>query len=118
MRNALLVALCTVGIVTVTRAQGISEPVIDPTGVDVPSTDPATEPGEGTSRKTGRGVTPLIAPVPFKNSQLGWGGVLMVGLIHRLTPTRASSRPPAPSPPTSEKRSWGVMGMKCTIGGR
>ncbi len=113
MRLALLIVVCTVGMVTVTRAQGVSEPVLDPTAANVPSLDPTDEPGDGTSRKTGRGVTPLIAPVPFKNSQLGWGGVLMLGLIHRLdADTSVKPSTGAIAALASENGSWGVMGME------
>ena len=36
------------------------------------------------SRGGSGGVTPLVAPLPFRNSQIGWGVALMVGLIHRF----------------------------------
>jgi hypothetical protein len=87
-------------------------PVVDPTAVDVPTIDPTVEPSAGTSRRTKR-VTPLIAPLPFKNSQIGWGGALMVGLIHRF------DRDTAVKPSTgavmgllSENGSWGVMAIE------
>ena len=58
--------------------------VIDPAAGTMPEPGPEIEPGEGTARRTGRSVTPLVAPVPFKNTQLGWGLMLMGGLIHRF----------------------------------
>ena len=58
--------------------------VVDPTAAAVPSIDPLADPAEGTPRKTGTSVTPLLAPIPFHNSQIGWGLVLMAGLIHRF----------------------------------
>jgi len=107
---------CGLGAVTrVAWAQGEeSTPAVavDPVAADIPSTDPTSELGEGTTRKT-RGVTPLVAPLPFRNSQIGWGGVLMVGLIHRFDPdTTLKPSTAAVAGFASENGSWGVMGLE------
>jgi len=95
-------------------AQGSSPPVIDPTMVDVPSLDPTAEAVPGSSRHTsGKRVTPLIAPIPFHNSQIGWGGVLMFGLIHRFDPdTTLKPSTGAIGVMASENGSWGVMAVE------
>jgi hypothetical protein len=95
-------------------AQGSSPPVIDPTVVDVPSIDPTAEAVPGSShRNRGKGVTPLVAPVPFHNSQIGWGGVLMLGLIHRFDPdTTLKPSTGALGAMASENGSWGFMAIE------
>jgi len=95
-------------------SQGSSPPVIDPTMVDVPSLDPTAEAVPGSSRHTsGKRVTPLIAPIPFHNSQIGWGGVLMFGLIHRFDPdTTLKPSTGAIGVMASENGSWGVMAVE------
>ena len=88
-------------------------PVADPTAIDVPSLDPTAEPGTGTGRRTGRSVTPLVAPLPFRNSQIGWGEALMVGLIHRFDPdTTIKPSTGAVAGLASESGSWGVMAIE------
>jgi hypothetical protein len=47
---------------------------------------------------TGSDITPLFAPIPLKDSQIGWGLFLMVGAIHRFDPD------------TTFKPSTGVVG--------
>lgn len=97
----------------VAAAQGSSPPVIDPTITDVPSLDQTSEGVPGSSQRTGRGVTPLIAPIPFRNSQIGWGGVLMLGLIHRFDPdTTLKPSTGAVGFMASENGSWGVMAIE------
>jgi len=95
-------------------AQGSSPPVIDPTIADVPSLDQTSEAVPGSSQRNGhKGVTPLIAPIPFHNSQIGWGGVLMLGLIHRFDPdTTLKPSTGALGVMASENGSWGVMGIE------
>jgi len=95
-------------------AQGSSPAVIDPTIADVPSLDQTAEGVPGSSRKTGgKGVTPLIAPIPFHNSQIGWGGVLMLGLIHRFDPdTTLKPSTGAVGVMASENGTWGVMAIE------
>jgi len=113
MRFGVVIALCVIAFGKAT-AQGTSgTPVIDPTSLDAPPIDPAEELGKGTSEKTGRGITPLIAPVPFKNSQIGWGGALMMGAIHRFDPdTTIKPSTGAVAGLASENGTWGVMGLE------
>ena len=89
------------------------EPVADPAAVDVPSLDPTAEPGPGTGRRTGRSVTPLIAPLPFRNSQIGWGGALLIGAIHRFDDdTTVKPSTGMVGGLASENGSWGVMAVE------
>ena len=111
----MLVVLLSATVVAASRAQGQSSPpVIDPTVVDVPSIDPTAEAIPGSSRRpSGRGVTPLVAPIPFHNSQIGWGGVLMLGLIHRFDPdTTLKPSTGALGAMASENGSWGLMAIE------
>src|SRR3954454_16461049 len=83
-------------------AQGVE--TSDPTAAP-----PVTEPIEETARG-GAGVTALVAPLPFRNSQLGWGAALMVGLIHRFdADTSIKPSTGAVVGLASENGSWGVM---------
>jgi surface antigen Omp85-like protein len=87
-------------------------PVVDPTAVETPTIDATVDPADGTNRRTKR-VTPLIAPVPFKNSQIGWGGVLMVGVIHHFdVDTTVKPSTGAVMGFASENGSWGVMALE------
>lgn len=112
----LAVALgCVALLATAAEAQkGTSPPaVVDPTAANVPSLDPTGEAGDGASRGGNAGVTPLVAPIPFHNSQLGWGGVLMLGLIHRFdADTTVKPSTGAVMGLASENGSWGVMGLE------
>lgn len=88
-------------------------PVVDPTVAEVPGLDATPDPGDGTSRRTGRRLTPFVAPIPFKNTQIGWGVAGLVGLIHRFDPDTAIK----PSTGAiggfySENGSWGVMALE------
>ncbi|HUL68747.1 MAG TPA: hypothetical protein VLT17_00740 [Gemmatimonadales bacterium] len=114
MPRTLLAIVCASLLAGAARAQEEGPaPVVDPPAANVPSIDPTPEPGEGTNRKTGKGVTPLIAPLPFRNSQIGWGGVLMVGLIHRFdADTTVKPSTGAIMGLASENGSWGVMGLE------
>ena len=87
--------------------------VVDPAAGNTPEIGLDPDVGDGTSRRTGRAVTPLVAPVPFKNTQLGWGLMLMGGLIHRFDGDTTIK------PSTgmlggfyTENGSWGVMAME------
>jgi len=96
-------------------AQGGSAPEVDPTAVDVPSLDVTAEPASGVNRRTpgSRAVTPLIAPLPFRNSQIGWGGALLVGLIHRFDDdTTVKPSTGMVGGLASENGSWGVMAVE------
>ena len=112
----MLVAILSATLVALSApVQGSASPaVIDPTVVDVPSIDPTAEAIPGSSRRTsGKGVTPLVAPIPFRNSQIGWGGVLMAGLIHRFdADTTLKPSTGAVGVMASENGSWGVMAIE------
>ena len=85
---------------------------------DIPSIEPAPGTAESTP-EAGSGVTPLVAPLPFKNSQIGWGVALMLGLIHRLdADTTVKPSTGAIVGLASENGSWGVMGMEMARLGR
>ena len=92
---------------------------VDPTAANEPSVEPTVEPGDGANRGGAGGVTPLVAPLPFRNSQIGWGVALMVGLIHRFD-TDATVKPStgAITGLVSENGSWGVMGLEVARFGR
>jgi len=114
MRSAVLALVCAVLFTAPARTQQpAGSPVIDPTAVDVPAVDLPDEVGSGTNEKTGTGVTPLVAPVPFRNSQIGWGGALMLGLIHRFdADTTIKPSTGAVAGLASENGTWGVMGIE------
>jgi hypothetical protein len=57
---------------------------VDPEIPPPPTLEPQTDPGEDPGQDGGRSVTPMVAPVPFKNTQIGRGLMLMGGLIHRF----------------------------------
>ena len=87
--------------------------VVDPTAADIPSIDLPGDPGEGSSRSTGRGVTPLVAPIPFHNSQIGWGLLLMGGAIHRFDPdTTLKPSTGVAAGMVSDNGSWGVLAIE------
>ncbi|MBO0743004.1 MAG: BamA/TamA family outer membrane protein [Hyphomicrobiaceae bacterium] len=94
-------------------AQNPPPPVqVDPVAATSPGLEPEID-ADGTSRNTGRTVTPMVAPIPFKNTQLGWGLMAMGGLIHRF------DRDTTIKPSTgmlggfyTENGSWGVMALE------
>src|SRR6476620_1466353 len=87
--------------------------VVDPTAAPAPDIAPPTEPGDGTSREAGRGVTPMFIPIPMKNTQLGWGLMLMGGLIHRFDPrTTIMFCFFFNDTATTENGSWGLMAIE------
>jgi len=115
MTRALVVLLCLTLVSTSVRAQKPVAPpvVVDPTAGNVPSIDPTADPGDGANRGGNHGVTPLVAPIPFKNSQIGWGGVLMLGMIHRFdADTTVKPSTGAVMGLASENGTWGVMGLE------
>ncbi len=83
---------------------------IDPAAATAPGIGPELEPAEGTARNTGRTVTPLLAPIPFKNTQVGWGLMLTAGLIHRFdADTSVKPSTGIAGGFYTENGSWGVM---------
>ena len=117
MAHALRLALVLVAFIVVampaTAEEGRGPIVVDPT-VSPPGTDPGTgESFDGTQQKSASGVTPLIAPVPFKDSQIGWGLFLLAGVIHRFDPdTTLKPSTGAVGGFYTENRSWGLMVME------
>jgi surface antigen Omp85-like protein len=88
-------------------------PVVDPVAAPAPGVDVDVDPGQGAGRPSGRSITPMFAPVPFKNTQLGWGLMLMGGLIHRFDGDTTIK------PSTgliggfyTENGSWGIMAVE------
>jgi surface antigen Omp85-like protein len=86
---------------------------LDPTIADTPQLDPADQAPEGADHPTDQTFTPVVAPVPFKNTQLGWGLLLLAGAIHRF------DADPALKPSTgavggfyTENKSWGLMALE------
>lgn len=86
---------------------------VDPQVASVPGVD-LTAVNEGDAGRTGGSkVTPLIAPIPFKNSQIGWGLVLMVGAIHRFDPdTTLKPSTGAIGGFYTDNKSWGLMALE------
>ena len=90
-----------------------AEPVADPTVPSTPTINPSEASTDGTAQKTGRGVTPVFAPIPFKNTQLGWGLMGMVGLIHHFdADTTIKPSTGAIAGFYSENKSWGVLALE------
>ena len=87
--------------------------VVDPTAQAAPGIDPTDSAPDGTSRRTGTEVTPIFAPIPFKNTQLGWGLVLMAGAIHRFdADTTVKPSTGAVAGFYTENKSWGLMALE------
>jgi len=87
--------------------------VVEPEAMSSPSLEPEADAGEGTAPAISRSVTPMLAPIPFRNSQLGWGLMLMGGLFHRFDsdPTVKPSAAMLGGFYT-ENGSWGVMAVE------
>jgi hypothetical protein len=105
----------TAGLGIPARAQGAPSgtPVVDPTAGAPPSIDPMDVSADGANTRSGQGVTPLVAPIPFKNTQLGWGLGLMLGVIHRFDPdTTLKPSTGAIAGFYTENHSWGLMAME------
>jgi hypothetical protein len=56
--------------------------VFDPRPIPGPSLDPVSDPPVEQSGRTGGGAAPFVAPLPFKDTQIGWG--LLAGEMARL----------------------------------
>lgn len=113
----LLAGLLALGLAGPARAQNIP---INTGAAGAPDLDAPTMAEEtGTPRSAPRRVTPMLAPIPFKNTQLGWGLMLMGGLIHRFDADTSIK----PSTGViggfySENGSWGVMALEVARFGR
>jgi hypothetical protein len=79
-----------------------------------PSVDPAANvPEAAATPPAGPGITPFFAPIPFKNSQLGWGLAGMAGIIHRFDPdTTFKPSTGAVGGFYTENKSWGVLAVE------
>ncbi|HTK69190.1 MAG TPA: BamA/TamA family outer membrane protein [Candidatus Eisenbacteria bacterium] len=86
---------------------------VDPQVAPTPGVDATTlEPGNA-APSSGSGITPLIAPIPFKNSQVGWGLVLMLGAIHRFdADTTLKPSTGAIGGFYTDNKSWGLMALE------
>lgn len=93
---------------------GSEDPVhVDPAAAPEPSIDPTEIDRGDVGRKTPKSVTPFAAPVPFKNSQVGWGLFLMVGAIHRFdADTTLKPSTGAGGGFYTENGSWGLMALE------
>lgn len=97
-----------------TRADDSTRAVtVDPNTAPTPGIDPIAADEGDAGRPSGSKVTPLVAPIPFKNSQIGWGLMLMVGAIHRFDADTTLK------PSTgmiggfyTENKSWGLMALE------
>ena len=87
--------------------------VVDPTAGITPELSQESEPGDATTPNSGHSVTPLLAPIPFKNTQLGWGLMLMGGLIHYLDPDTSLKPSTAMAGGFyTQNGSWGMMALE------
>lgn len=95
------------------RAESEPQIHLDPAVAPTPGIDP-TEVDQGEApRKTSKRFTPFAAPIPFKNSQVGWGAFVMVGLIHRFdADTTLKPSTGAGGGFYTENESWGVMAIE------
>src|SRR5580765_7185749 len=85
---------------------------IDPTASPTPGIDPADAAIDGTAQRTSA-ITPIFAPIPFKNTQLGWGLAVMAGAIHRFDPdTTLKPSTGAVAGFYTENKSWGLMALE------
>jgi len=58
-------------------------------------------------------VTPIFAPIPFKNTQLGWGLGLMAGAIHRFdADTTLKPSTGVLGGFYTENKSWGILAVE------
>ena len=79
-------------------------PGIDPTGAGA---------GEVSTPNTPKRVTPMFAPIPMKNTQLGWGLMLLAGVIHRFdADTTIKPSTGMVGAFYTENDSWGVMALE------
>jgi hypothetical protein len=104
----------TAALPRVVLAQDEPAPVtLDPAAGTPPGIDAMIEPEIESARDDGRRITPLIAPIPFKNTQVGWGLALMLGAIHRFEPdTTIKPSTGALGGFYTENKSWGLMAME------
>ena len=113
----LLAGLLALGVTGPAAAQNVP---INTGAAGAPDLDaPSMAEETGTPRQAPRRVTPMVAPIPFKNTQIGWGLMLMGGLIHRFDADTSIK----PSTGViggfyTENQSWGVMALEVARFGR
>ena len=108
-----VVLLATLVAVPASQATESVLPVAgDPFSDGMPSVDPAGQalppPAPGVDR-----VTPIFAPIPFKNTQLGWGLGVLAGAIHRFdADTTIKPSTGVIGGFYTENDSWGLMAIE------
>jgi hypothetical protein len=107
------IAILTWSITAAGSAAALPDPsavTVDPEGPTTPGVDPAAwETGDAAPR-SGKRITPLVAPIPFKNTQVGWGLMLMLGAIHRFdADTTLKPSTGVLGGFYTENKSWGIM---------
>ena len=107
-----MVAL-VLGFVPAMAEEGPRSIAVDPSAATPPTIDPTDEQSPEVGESGASRITPLVAPVPFKNTQVGWGLFMLVGAIHRFDPD------PSIKPSTgavggfyTENKSWGLVAME------
>jgi len=84
----------------------------DPAANGAVDVDPV-EPAPVASEPAGPAVTPVVAPIPFKNTQVGWGLSLMLIAIHRFDPdTTVGPSTGGIGGLYTENKRWGLMGFE------
>lgn len=113
MQHSKFLSRIVLAVVLLLPGAAFAQGVVDPGATNAGELDQNADAGQGSHRKTGSGVTPLIAPIPFKNTQVGWGLMLMGGVIHRF------DKDTTIKPSTgmvggfyTENGSWGVMALE------
>jgi hypothetical protein len=119
MRVVVLAMAAALAMAMPASAADLSSTAVDPTIIGAPTIDPTDQALDGASRGSGRDFTPLVAPIPFKNTQLGWGLVLVAGAIHRFdADTTLKPSTGGVGGFYTENKSWGVMAVEMARLGR
>ncbi len=119
MRVVVLAFMALLSVARPGTAADLSSTTVDPSIIGAPSIDPTDQSFEGAPRGPGRDFTPLVAPIPFKNTQLGWGLVLVAGAIHRFdADTTLKPSTGGVGGFYTENKSWGVMAVELARLGR
>ena len=109
-----LIAVVSLAAAPLAAAQQVGHVPVHPgdaTSPDIGVTSVSDE--NAAPRGAGRRVTPMVAPIPFKNSQVGWGLMLMGGLIHRFdADTSVKPSTGVIGAFYTENQSWGVMALE------
>jgi SSS family solute:Na+ symporter len=110
---AVAALLAAVAIVPAARADESPLPIAsDPFSGGMPIVDPAGEALPQPASSAQR-VTPIFAPIPLKNTQLGWGLGVMAGAIHRFdADTTLKPSTGVVGGFYTENNSWGVLAVE------